>query len=131
MNHHAAAAAYRTSSVENAPPIKIVRMLYEGAVRFLDRAAAETPGCPEYQTLLGRADAIVSELRCSLDHAPAPEVSRNLESLYIFVEEQIAAARMENDAERITAARRVLTTLLEGWEHVQVQPETSPGAEAA
>jgi hypothetical protein len=35
-----AADQYLESAVESAPPVKLVRMLVEGAVRFLDRALA-------------------------------------------------------------------------------------------
>ena len=65
MNPKSAAHAYREAAIENAPPLKVVHMLYEGALRFIDQAAQIDPkkefeAC---QQKINRADAIVSELR--------------------------------------------------------------------
>ena len=73
MDPRAAADAYRSSSIENAPPIKIVRLLYQGALRFLDQAAREDPSDPTsgFLNLIGRADAIITELRLGFGHRSA------------------------------------------------------------
>lgn len=116
------AQAYLQSTVENAPPIKIVRLMYEGALRFLDRAAAIEPGVPGERTRwLSRADAIVNELRASLDHTHDPRVSGDLDRLYLFVHERIAHAIIEEDPALIPGARTVLATLLEGWKEVELR----------
>ena len=97
MDLRHAADAYRQSSLENAPPVKIVRLLYEGAIRFLGRAAGRPVTDGERARWLGRADAIVKELRCSLEPGPDPALAENLEQLYLFVEDRIAAARLDGD----------------------------------
>jgi len=125
MDQDAAAAAYRRSSFENAPPIKLVRMLYEGAVRFLERAERATDA-REAREWLRRVEAIVNELRCSLDHQAAPEVSANLESLYLFVEARLAQATLNDEAPAMAEARGVLATLLEGWNGAQVELDGLP-----
>ena len=43
MNPHSAASAYKEALYENAPPLKIVHMLYEGAIRFLAQAEQVDP----------------------------------------------------------------------------------------
>lgn len=121
MDSKTAAEAYRQSTIENAPPIKIVRLLYEGAIRYLDRAetAGEAAG-RDFTNWLHRADAIVIELRLALDHSHDAEVTRKLEDLYVFVEDEIAQAMRTRSIEHVRNARSVLATLLEAWAAVEV-----------
>lgn len=123
MDHRAAADAYRHSSIENAPPIKIVRMLYEGALRFIARAEAEDAGDPrsEFLRFVGRADAIVTELRLALDHSVGGEISANLEALYLFCEDEFARAGLERSSEPLAGVKRVLEVLLDAWQRVEVE----------
>jgi len=128
MNSNAAAAAYQESAVESAPPLKIIHMLYEGALRFLAKAEACDPASdPQgFGGSLRRADAIVCELRLSLNPDQAPELAQNLSALYLFVEGQIQEALLEQAGEPIAPAREVLETLFDGWKHLDVtQPETA------
>ena len=129
MDPHAAASAYRQESIENAPPVKIVRLLYQGALRFLDQAAQCDPGDPtsRFVHCVGRADAIVTELRLALERDQAPEISANLEQLYLYVESLLQRALVERSADQLPAARAVLVTLLEAWSKV----ELSTAAEAS
>jgi flagellar protein FliS len=117
MTRQAAIDAYRREAIENAPPLKLVRMMYEGALRNLAKALecdAEDPGS-EFSTCLMRADAIVAELRCSLDRRESGGVVENLEQLYRFVEVEIARAIQDRSLVHVGNAQRVLSTLLDGW----------------
>lgn len=122
MDPRTAAAAYRMASIENAPPIKIVRMLYLGALRYLDNAAKEDPENPESRFLywLGRTDAIVTELRLAIDKSQGGDVVENLEKLYIYCEDEIGKAGLERSTDRIAGIRRVLEVLLDAWQHVEI-----------
>ncbi len=117
-----AADAYLSSSVENAPPIKIVRLLYQGAIRFLGQAALEDSSDPRsnFIKLLSDADAIVAELRLSLDpSAGSEEVVGNLQGLYLFCEGEIQRAMLDRDSAPLGGAKAVLETLLEAWTKVE------------
>jgi len=120
-----AASAYRESSFENAPPLKILRMLYQGAIRFIDQAIELDPAADaaHFNEKLGRADAIVCELRCSLAREHAPELCDQLESLYLFVEKRIDDAFQARDAQPVREARVVLTKLLDGWKQIELGSE--------
>lgn len=123
MNVQSAADAYRKSSIENAPPLQIVQMLYKGALGFLQRAARLNPveQAVEFNDSLGRAEAIVTELRCCLRHEVAPELTKDLDALYVFVEGQIAEASIKRTTEPVENSVQVLTPLLEAWMSVEVQ----------
>jgi len=122
MNVRSAANAYRTSSIENAPPVKIIRLLYEGAIRHLDRAAAVEGNrrTTAFTENLARADAIVTELRLALDHSREGGVSKDLERLYLFVEDSMSRSMRTRALEPLEGARGVLATLLEAWADVDV-----------
>jgi len=125
MSTHAnAAEAYLSNSVENAPPIKIVRMLYQGALRFLMQAEAESATDPgsRFVEHCSSADAIVAELRLALDkERGAAEVVDNLTQLYLFCESELQTCMIERTPEPIAGVRSVLKTLLKAWDHVEVQ----------
>lgn len=124
MSSPHAADAYLRSSIENAPPLKIVRLLYQGALRFLDQALAADPKDPKspFTHLVGRADAIVTELRLAIDHSVGSDVTRNLERLYLFCEDQLGRAGLERSHAPLVAARDVLVVLLDAWKRVEVDP---------
>ena len=119
---NAAAAAYKTGRFENAPPLKLVQMMYEGALRFLQQAeAAHTAGEGlRFQERCLRAQAIVAELRLALDSTQAPELAGNLEALYLFAEGEIRAAMQGESTAPLSPVRDVLATLLDGWKRLEV-----------
>lgn len=121
MDAKDAALAYRQASFENAPPIKIVRMLYEGAIRYIDRADTMlASGQPAWATWIARADAIVEELDLALDPAHDPAQCAELSRLYAFVQERLGRAVREQNVERLREARAVLVTLSEGWTKIEL-----------
>ena len=123
MNPRSAAKTYQQSSIENAPPVKIVRLLYEGALRAIDRAAACDPK-KERRTFaqhVGKADEIVTELRIALEREPAPQVAEALERIYEFAQFEFSQALQHSDIQPLAHARKALATLLEGWKHIELQ----------
>ena len=63
---------------------------------------------------------MISELRFSLEPEHAPEVSENLENLYLFCEAQIQDALKQRDPAPIAPVRKVLSNLLEAWSQVEI-----------
>jgi len=122
MDARTAATAYTQSTFESAPPLKILRLLYEGAIKFLDQAEAigpqERPA--DFTERVNRADAIVSELRLNLEPEHAPDLCDKLNLLYLFVESRLREAILDRSVEPLAPARKVLRTLLEGWEEIEI-----------
>ncbi len=123
MDNRAAAETYRQSSIENAPPAKVVRLLFEGALRFLARALAEDPDdpCSDFLYYVRKVDAIVSELRLAINKELEDEVTQNLERLYLFCEHELGLTAMERQARRLEGVRNVLEILLDAWRQVEVE----------
>ncbi len=127
MDQRAAADAYRTASIENAPPIKIVRLLYEGALRSLHQAEREDPSDPSSAFIdrVENADAIVSELRLAIDHSVETDITVDLERLYLFCEAELGRAGLERSTKPLPGVRKVLATLLDAWRSVEIETKTS------
>jgi len=115
-----AARAYRQQAVLTASKEKLVVLLYEGALRYMDRAlhaleAEDIAGCGE---AISKAFAVIGELRSSLDREKGGEIGENLDRLYGFVQDQMILANRERTAAPLTQAREVISTLKEGWDAV-------------
>lgn len=128
MDTRNAAIAYRNASIENAPPVKIVRMLYEGAIRYTERAEGQFAKGDVRGALqwIKRVDAIVEELRLALDPSHDNGLCSNLDNLYDFVQDRLARAVVAQRPEALREARQVLATLLEGW--ARVDADAAPAA---
>lgn len=122
MDHRSAASAYKEACFEAAPPLKLVHLMYEGAVRFIAQAERLDPSREyrDFHDRLSRAEAVVCELRLSLNHAEALEISQQLSTLYLFVEGKLREALMSKRTEPLVHAREVLETLLDGWKRIDV-----------
>jgi flagellar protein FliS len=128
MKTPSAASAYKEALFENAPPLKIVHLLYEGALRFLAQAEALDPRTEPapFGERLRRAGNIVSELRLALDHDRAPELCADLSALYTFVERRIQDAHLERSVRPLAEARAILEPLLAAWK--EAGPAERPAA---
>jgi flagellar protein FliS len=114
---------YRENAVLTASPEKIVKMLYSGAIRHMEgcrTALADPATCRSAETgaMLGKAFAIVSELRTSLDHQAGGDIAANLDRLYEFTLNQLTQANNERVPGPVENGLRVMRTLKEGWDGV-------------
>ena len=121
-----AQAAYATQSILTAPPERLVVMLYDSALRFLNQAAS---AYEEGDARLGlakvrRVDAILAELNASLDMSYG-ELPERLRSIYVFCRQHLLDASLQRDPAGVRQVARLLASLHEAWESV------APGAAQA
>jgi flagellar secretion chaperone FliS len=112
--------AYKQQSILTAPPGRLVVMLYDGCLRFLFQSAyAMREGNRKVaQERLRRAEAIIDELRASLDHDKGGEIAANLDALYGFSRSHLIKAWTENDAEKIDEVARLMGELRDAWAQI-------------
>ncbi len=123
MSYANVASAYRQNSILTASPEKLVKLLYEGAIRHMERsklalsdtATARSAGAGES---LGKAFSIIGELRSSLDGEKGKEIAVNLDRLYEFTLDQLTQANMTRKAVHVSNGLRVMRTLKEGWDAI-------------
>ncbi len=115
-----AARLYRERAIAGASPARILRMLLEGAMRNIDKAAAADARDPRstFVSDLGRADEIVTELTLAIDTEKAPELSGTTIALYEFAGARIRAAMATRDASPAHEARAVLARLHDAWRRI-------------
>lgn len=123
MSYATAAAAYKQNAILTASPEKLVVLLYDGAIRHLERsklllADPKSQKAAPAGEALGKAMAIVGELRSVLDRSAGGEIAGNLDSLYGFCTDQILAANLDRRTEPVDHALRVLRTLKEAWDAI-------------
>ena len=115
-----AARAYRQQAVLTASKEKLVVLLYEGAIRYVDRAlhAMQADNVAGVGEALSKAFAVVGELRSSIDREQGGDIAGDLDRLYGFIQDQIVLANRDRRPEPLTDARRILSTLKEGWDAI-------------
>ncbi len=110
--------SYRQTEIQSRTPLELVVMLYDGALRFTAdaRDAIVRRDIRARQQHLSRALAIVSELQSTLDMEAGGRSSRSI-STSCTDSSAIGCmdASSKQDVKPLDEARRVLTTLREGW----------------
>jgi len=131
MNFAASPQAYRESAVLTAPPERLVVMLYDGARRFLQQAATamRDGDVPTAHERLRRAERIVEHLDATLDLSQG-EISERLEAIYDFCRQQMAEARMRQDAARLDTVGGLLGELREAWAQLAAGGTAAAGRQA-
>ena len=111
--------AYRTNAVLTASPEQLVVMLYDGAIRFLRQADAltEEGAWPQAIERIGRAQAILDELLCTLN-MDAGDLSGRLESIYVFCSAHLRDARLRKDPARLRQVAHLLGELRDAWAEI-------------
>ena len=123
MTYAQAAATYQRNAVMTASPEKLVTMLYDGALKYLEQARVgladeQTARSPEVGKALSKAMGIIGELRASLDHAAGGDIAQNLDSLYDFTLDQLSKSNLERTIAGVDATLEVMRTLKEGWDGI-------------
>ncbi|GAB7125679.1 flagellar export chaperone FliS [Silvimonas sp. JCM 19000] len=128
-------------AVESASPLKLVVMLYEGAIKAvgLARYHMEAGHIPDKGKAISHAISIIDQgLRQSLDKSKGGDLAENLDQLYRYMTEQLLLANIHNKLETLDHVGKLLGELKESWDQIEAgsragaQPvaETPPPAAA-
>jgi flagellar secretion chaperone FliS len=148
MNAAAGVKAYSNvgleSSLSAADPLKLILMLYQGALLAIASARnqmlrGETAA---KGASISKAIMIIGEgLRASLNLEAGGEIGQNLASLYDYMNNRLFLANLNNDPAMLDEVSRLLTELQGAWESirqtnvatatVQVAQQTSPANKTA
>jgi len=123
MSYAQAAATYQRNSIMTASPEKLVKMLYDGAIKHLEKsriglADPKTARSAEVGQSLSRAIGILGELRASLDHAAGAQVAKDLDRLYEFGLDQLSQSNLSRTPNGVNNTLQVMRTLKEGWDGI-------------
>jgi flagellar protein FliS len=115
--------AYRKATVDTSDNVRLVSLLFDGAVNFLKvaRGKMEQRDIAGKGIYLGKVTAIVGELSSSLNMEEGGEIARNLRRLYDFVLDRLLNANLKNDMASVNEAERVLELLRSGWKEMEMK----------
>jgi flagellar protein FliS len=113
MYGNAAAKAYRRVDLESAPKTQILERLYDRFARDVAdaRVAIIARNIEAKAKAISHANQIVVQLKMALDHNVAPEMCRNLESLYNFVLGRLSQANIKLTTKPLDEALVVMSGL--------------------
>jgi flagellar secretion chaperone FliS len=121
MNHLNPWKSYRQVATQTAPPGQLVLMLYEGAIRFLDRAltgfSMDDPA-ESNETInnnILRAQDILHELDASLNLEAGGELANTLRRLYLYLDWRLEQSNLQKQSGGLEEAIRRLTVLRDAW----------------
>ena len=113
--------SYRKITVQTAPPAHLVLMLYDGAIRFLEKGLTgfEFSDPLEFNRTINnnilRAQAIILEMNERLDMEKGGEIAENFRRLYCYFYRRLQEANMRKKKAPVEEVIRLLNDLREGW----------------
>lgn len=108
-------AKYKENSINTASKEELTLMLYDGCIKFMNLAkiAIEEKNIQKANDNLLKAQAIVTELDITLNMNI--EISKNLHSLYDFVQNRLIEANLTKKASFVDEAKLIITDLRDAW----------------
>ena len=125
-------ASYRQVATQTASSGQLVLMLFDGVIRFLERANAgfdqEDPA--EANQIISnnvlRAQAIIHELNVSLNMAEGGQIADTLRQLYHYFDQRLRQSNFTKTPEGIAEVIRLTSALRESWSQM-LQGQTDGG----
>lgn len=125
---------YLKAKVLTATPEQLQLMLFDGAVKFAEKAKLAL-GEKNYEQSyhnLSKAEKILLELNCSLRPKVSPDLCKNLAGIYTFCYRKLVEANTTRSVEAIDEALSVLKYQRETWVMLMQQlSKAKAGAAAA
>ena len=129
-------SAYRQVATQTATPGQLVLMLYDGAIRFLERARlgfAETDPL-EFNLAVNnniqRAQAIIHELNTSLNLEAGGAIAENFRRLYDYMDDRLMESNFKKTEDGINDVLRRLGILRDAWDEMLRRSADGPDARA-
>lgn len=135
--------SYRQTATQTASPGQLVLMLYDGALRFLEKSLSgfdvEDPAQSNemISNNIIRAQNILAELNGTLNLADGGSLAQTLRGLYNYMDDRLMESNLRKHPEGIRETIRRLTAIRDAWSQMlqgvgtasQGLPSTSSTAE--
>lgn len=123
--------AYKVNDIETASGLKLVVMLYGGAIRFCGIAseAIKEKKLDLAHNNIIKAQNIISELLVSLNY-DAGDLAQTLSELYLYMHRRLVEANLQKNTEIIAEVIEILENLKAGWDEL-LKNETPTGRAAS
>lgn len=110
--------AYLRSKVMTATPAELTLMLYEGAIKFVNKAimSIEKKDIMGAHNNLMKTQRIIEELRASLDHKYP--VAKEFDTVYEYILRRLIEANIKKDKDILEEVLEHLRTMRDTWKEV-------------
>jgi flagellar protein FliS len=127
--------AYFEQTILGADPIELITMVYQRAISCVRdaREHLKHKRIAERSAAVTRAYAALGELLAALRPEMAPELAARMQNLYLYMEQRLLDANMQQADRPLAEVLGLLVTLAEGWDGVvkELAPQgTAPEREA-
>ena len=112
------ANAYQRNAILTASPAELTLMLYDGAIKFANIGilAIEKKDYEKSNTNIKKAQAIITELRVTLDHKY--KVWEDFERVYDYIYRRLVEANIKKDIEILEDALKYIREMRDTWKEV-------------
>ncbi len=110
--------AYLRSKVMTATAAELTLMLYEGAIKFVNKAimSIEKDDVMGAHNNLMKTQRIIEELRASLDHKYP--VAKEFDTVYEYILRRLVEANIKKDKDILEEVLEHLRTMRDTWKEV-------------
>jgi flagellar protein FliS len=125
LTYNNALSSYKETRIKTASQGQLVIILYDEAVKQLNKALdllelnnsmKKEPGrIEQISKAVMKAEEIITELIISLDFEQGGEISKNLFALYTWFNKELIEANIAQDTKRMTTVRNMLSDLRSTW----------------
>jgi len=113
---------YKEIQIKTANQIKLIVMLYDGAIRHVGQAlecfGEKHRKYDLINTHIVAAQEIVSELMASLDFEKGGGLAKNLFAIYSYFNRRLLDANLQKDEAPLREVKKLLSDLREAWDEI-------------
>ena len=122
---------YQSMQILSAKPEKLILMLYDGAIRFIQQGikAVEENNIELANRNLLRSQNIMVELMASLNFEKGGELAANLFRIYEFMHYPLVQANVKKEVEPLVRVNNQLKKLRKSWAEALKKEETAVNAD--
>lgn len=115
---------YARTDIQTSDPRAVVVLLYEGSIKFLNRAVASAKADKrmEMSEYILKTQKIIHYLLNALDFDDGGDVAENLYNLYSYMRDRLNQANLTCDVEKIEEVIELFKPLLEAWREIAKDP---------
>ena len=113
-----AASIYQGTKINTASPAELTLMLYEGAIKFCNKAlyGLEQDDYAKVNENLLKAQRIITELRSTLDFKYP--IASEFETVYDYIYRRLVDAKIKKDTEILEEALDYIRQMKDTWKEV-------------
>ncbi len=113
-------ATIRPTNNSLSDPMKIVLMMYDGCIGYINKAIdyADSGDTENKCLYTNKAGDIIVELNDALDLEAGGEIATNLRSLYVYMGRNLMDASTNNSTRGLKEVARLMSNMKQGWNHV-------------